>query len=444
MPDIAALADQFSNSEDPKKREELLYRLRAWAQQGVDLSSLKSLLENGFSGARSVAVLSASTLTFAHLHRDRWDEIDLIARHASGDVRWGAARAMSEFLAARPRSGPIVDRLGLALADDDGEVRKQAFSGLETVRKAGHAVHPSAAGLESIVRLLGAQTEVAEIVQSWVVRSRTLAATVRDLLRKREDQGRLLAICEDVVAGIQRPPCPICSNLDDFECAGHEKDLPKETQQLVPTDAEFRRCPTCGTRYRYAWDEMYEDEFGSTGTYNVNRLDPPPGSKSLRELREDIAHPSRRVRKESAGELTSICLAEGRWDELGALMADAALDVRLRTLMVMKGIDVDIAPLLPVLRERLIEANDDVQHAAATTLARQFIRHGDREGLRGLLAIDRRMVRWATICALDDAAQSGFDLEPFVPELRQLAKDPDDFVHDSAARALRQVRPKTG
>lgn len=418
--------------------------LRDWAQRGVDMTSIAPALRQGFGRDRATAVLSSSALSFSHLHRGELAEFGMLVSHENRNVRWGAARALSEFLLAHPQSGELVDFLALALSDADADVRSQAFLGLETVRKAGHALTPTPAGLEKVLDGLD-RSEVLEIVHGWVVRDKAMAASVRDCVRKRGGHARLLAICEDVVAGVHTPPCPICSNLNDFECAGQEEDLPKEARMLVPDDAEERRCPQCGTRYHYAWDEMYSDEFGSHGTYDVRRLSPPPGSKSLRELRDDIAHPAARTRKESAGELTNILVAEGRWEELAGLLRNPAKDVRTRTLMALKAASVDVAPLVPALRERLDEDDDDVQHAASTLLARQSVRVCDIDGLRRLLARDARMVRWAAITTLEDSAKAqSFDLRPFAEDLRALSKHPDDFVHESAKRALALVKGADG
>jgi hypothetical protein len=441
-PELLALAPELTTlfletgAAAPRLREELHYPLRKWAEEGADLTALTSPLEACFAASRGGAVLSSSTLTFFHAHREGWDAIDRLLVHPSEGVRWGCVRALSEFLARHPAHPPATDRLALALTDHALEVRKESFKGLEQIRKAGHVVHPTPRGLATLAPLAGTHADVAEVLYAWVVRNRDLAARVRDLL----PSGPLRTICEDVVAGVHAPPCPICANLDAFECAGHESGLPKESQLLIPKDAEIRSCPTCGTRYHYAWSEMYADEFGSTGTYDVRRLDPSPGSKSLDELRGDLDHPPKRVQTESARELTGICLAEGRWDELRRLLAHPTLAVRFKVLFTLSEAaeSVDLEPLVAMLMECMTGSSEDAQHAASTALARHFIRRRDFAQLRRLLQTDLRMVRWAALCRLADAAPA-FDLTPLLDDLRTLAKHPDDFIHESAQRALRKM-----
>ena len=186
--------------------EEQLHPLRKQAEEGADLTALVSSLEDCFVGRRGVAVLASSTLTFFHAHRAAWSAVDLLSSHASANVRWGAVRALSDFLARHPSKGaPAVDRLGLALADTDADVRKQAFQALEQLRKAGHVVPPTSAGLAKIAPLAG-RYDVDEILYGWAVHDRDFAARLRDLL----PAGRLRTICEDVVAGVHAPPCTIC------------------------------------------------------------------------------------------------------------------------------------------------------------------------------------------------------------------------------------------
>lgn len=193
-----------------------------------------------------------------------------LASHPDRHVRWGTARALAEQLAADPEgeeAEELVDRLAHALADPDRDLRQQAFAGLERVRKAGHALFPSSGTVEELVGRFDRSPDLAEILYLWVVGSRRVAEAVHARLARGGQTltplgERLREICAEALAGRPPRPCPICVNLDRFEYAGSEEDLPRETRLLVSVEGEIRACPQCGTRYNYGRDEYDSDAFG--------------------------------------------------------------------------------------------------------------------------------------------------------------------------------------
>ena len=295
-----------------------LHELRALAERGANLSTVVPRLTPQVAGRdRATAVLTSSALAFSALFGERWAELDALLGHASRNARWGAARALMEFLLERclaqdrwkPWTEPVVDRLGACLADDDADVRKVAFEALEKMRKLGPAPRPSEAGLLRLVAALESGTEAADVLYGLLSGSdgeaeRILAALRATGAPASEARQVLQRLCEESASGQLSPPCSICSNLERFECKGHEEDLPKEVGMLtsLPGDGEARMCPRCGTRYRYAWEETgQEDAFCNPyGTYNLYRLDPPPGTKAREELRASLHLPPPRPQHQLA------------------------------------------------------------------------------------------------------------------------------------------------
>lgn len=355
-----------------------LHALRERAAAGGDVEPALDDLRRLLGAERTLAALSSATLAFFLARRGRWSELDELAGHDSPHTRWGTARALSEELATRlyvRHPEDYVDRLAAALADGDAEVRKQAHEGLETVRKAGRALFPSPAALERLVERLEDGEELAELVYLWVTGSWRVAAQVRDLLGRPGAAATPLAarmreIAADVCAGRAAPPCPICLDLEEFEVAGREEALPRAARRLVPDAGEVRACPTCGTRYRYGWVEHETNEFGSFGTYNVQRLDPQPDPRTAAELERDLAHPHRRVQKEATRALVELRLRERSWARLAELVEHPRLTVRWRAVRALAAAapTVDLSPLEPALRARLTDPNEYVRMSAKSAL----------------------------------------------------------------------------
>lgn len=363
--------------------------LREAAKNGDDMSAHETaLLDDG-------SALAASTLTFFYALRDRYTEIDRLLASDDRLTRYGVVLAMVESFREEH-----VDRLCRALSDPDREIQKMAFTGLEDARKAGHTIRPSPPVLAELDALR--REDVAELVYLW---------TTTDTL------------------------CRICTNLGDIEFSGQEEGLPKEKRELIQDGEESFHCPICATRYRYFWCEHTTDDWGrSVGVWELARLAPPFGTRDNEQLRLGLSHPLRRVQRECARELGGTALASGDFPGLQQLLQAEKRDVRWCAAGLLGSPDASIAPLVPVLRAMLTDPDDDVRSAAADALAHEHVMQRDTDGLRAMLDIDDRMVRWRALHAIEDA--TALDLVPLRTTIVGLTSHLDDHVHGPARRIV--------
>jgi hypothetical protein len=365
-------------------------------KRGVDLSSMHAEIracETAFNAAWLRQILAEKQVH--HAIGDRYIEIDSLPASDERPTRYGVVLALTE-----PFHEENVDRLCRALCDPDREVQKLAFTGLENARKAGHTIRPSPPVLAELAEVR--REDVAELVYLW---------TTTDTL------------------------CRICTNLNDRESSGREETLPKEKRELIQDGEESFHCPICATRYRCCWFEHDTDDWGnSVGVWELMRLAPPFGTRDKEQLHLGLSHPLRRIQRECARELGAAALARGDFPALQKLLAAEKRDVRWCTAWLLATPDASIAPLVPVLRAMFTDPDDDVRSAAAGALAHEHVVQRDADGLRAMLDIDDRMVRWRALHAIEDATD--LDLEPLRTTIIGLTSHLDDFVHGPARRIV--------
>ena len=432
--------------------------LRKLAQAGCDLSSATAQLQRLLSKpSRTLSVIASSCLTFAAVHRDEWNAVDQLLEHNSENARWGAARAVADSLARGAEPDPrVTDRVAKALIDSDQRMRTSALEALVASRKAGRVAVPSRVGLECLVEGLALNPDIAEYLYELVTHDGALGGDIADLLYERvspetmKEHKMLSELCQLAAVGKLDGTCEICCGIDANETGGCESELPAVMQRLVPKEGEVRKCPICGNRYRYEWDdEAYFDFFaGPIGGYSVRRLPNVSQQTPRGELEDGIEHPSKSRQAEAAVALSEIYAAEASWTELAGLLSHRRPAVRKATVEVLEASlsrDMDLTPLLEPIEQRLGDDVDWVRHCASRLLSRFQIALGSIEEVRTLLRLEDRYVRWGVLRSLQDAADTGdLDLSPLLAELSSTLWNPEILVRQSGLQVYKTVLLKAG
>jgi hypothetical protein len=381
--------------------------------QGFDLSPVVLQLK-GFLRRKRTRDYRDSAAYLLSRHAIRQGDVahvDLMASHASRDIREGVLRALAFGLHRdQPSNTELLDRIVPFVLDDDEWLSSGALDRLKTVNDrldigpSEAAVRPLVPELankvyregvaEYLALLIGRDEAWRERIAGWVTE-----AGVGDAPSAVEILGiRPMAV-----------KCGFCIDLkrgySTRTSEGHQERIAGMLGpvSLQPSSRGLRRCPECGDWYRFwEWAEDRGYYYGDAEGVALVRLSPADALEHLSGLdleeweagyderlersQSGLVHPERSVKKEAAWEVARHCLQMGDPDGLRALLehhADVVRNEAVHTIrraqeptrggssqMKYEPLIVDLAPLAELLKPLTKSDDHHVREAAKWLVAR--------------------------------------------------------------------------